>query len=164
MRFLEQFKGDDPSGTRGRFAETFNKYDPFQRSEGRNWAMSELGSIINSVVKRPEYKDLKAKKGSIEAINELLGKQGVFDAAVREAAVTAAETQVASNPAMRAEFYDSPLHRIIGMFTAFKTRQIQVLERCTYHVPAQRHKKLAKQHKRPDRPPKWQPTVNWQPA
>jgi hypothetical protein len=127
MRFLEQFKGDEPSGTQGRLAETFNKYDPFQRSEGRNWAMTELGSIINSVVKRPEYKALKAGKGSIEAINELLAKQDVFDSAVREAAVTAAETQVAGNPAMRAEFYDAPLHRIIGMFTAFKTRQLQVL-------------------------------------
>jgi diguanylate cyclase (GGDEF)-like protein len=127
MRFLEQFKGDDPSGTQGRFAETFNKYDPFQRSEGRNWAMTELGSIVNSVVKRPEYKELKAKLGAEAAINKLLEKQDVFDAAAREAATTAAETQVAANPAMRGEFYDAPLHRIIGMFTAFKTRQLQVL-------------------------------------
>jgi hypothetical protein len=127
MRFLEQFKGDDPSGSKGRLGETFNKYDPFQRSEGRNWALTELGSIINSVVKRPEYQELKRAKGSVEAINELLKKQDVFDSAVREAAVTAAETQVAGNPAMRAEFYDAPLHRIIGMFTAFKTRQMQVL-------------------------------------
>jgi 2'-5' RNA ligase len=127
MRFLEQFKGAEPSGTQGKLAETFNKYDPFQRSEGRNWAMTELGSIINSVVKRAEYKELKASKGSLEAINELLKRQDVFDAAVREAATIAAETQVAGNPAMRAEFYDAPLHRIIGMFTAFKTRQLQVL-------------------------------------
>jgi hypothetical protein len=34
---------------------------------------------------------------------------------------------VAANPAMRGEFYDAPLHRIIGMFTAFKTRQLQIL-------------------------------------
>jgi len=107
--------------------ETFNRLDTFQRSERRNWGMAELGSIINSVVKRPEYKELKASKGSIEAINELLKKQDVFDGAVREAATTAAETQVAANPAMRGEFYDAPLHRIIGMFTAFKTRQLQVL-------------------------------------
>ena len=127
MRFLEQFKGDEPSGTRGRFAEAFNKYDPFQRSERRNWALSELGSIINSVVKRPEYKALKAKMGAEGAISEMLKKQDVFDAAVREASTTAAETQVASNPAMRGEFYDAPLHRIIGMFTAFKTRQLQIL-------------------------------------
>lgn len=127
MRFLEQFKGDDPSGTRGRFAEAFNKYDPFQRSEKRNWALTELGSIINSVVKRPEYKALKAEMGAEGAISELLGRKEVFDGAVREAATTAAETQVASNPAMRGEFYDAPLHRIIGMFTAFKTRQLQIL-------------------------------------
>ncbi|HCX28431.1 MAG TPA: hypothetical protein DHU55_01455, partial [Blastocatellia bacterium] len=127
MRFLEQFKGDEPRGTRGRFSEAFNKYDPFQRSEKRNWALSELGSIVNSVVKRPEYKALKAKLGAEAAINELLKKQDVFDSAVREAATTAAETQVAANPAMRGEFYDAPLHRIIGMFTAFKTRQLQIL-------------------------------------
>lgn len=127
MRFLEQFKGDEPSGTSGRFSEAFNKYDPFQRSEGRNWAMSELGSIINSVVKRPGYKELKAKMGAEGAINELLKKQDVFDAAVREAATTAAETQVGANPAMRGEFFDAPLHRIIGMFTAFKSRQMQIL-------------------------------------
>jgi hypothetical protein len=127
MRFLEQFKGDEPSGTRGRFSEAFNKYDPFQRSEKRNWALSELGSIVNSVVKRPEYKALKTKLGAEGAISELLKKQDVFDGAVREAATTAAETQVAANPAMRGEFYDEPLHRIIGMFTAFKTRQLQIL-------------------------------------
>lgn len=128
MRFLEQFSGsEDPSGTRGRFSKAFDKYDPFQRSERRNWALSELGSIINSVVKRPEYKALKAKMGAEGAINEMLTKPGVFDAAVREASTTAAETQVASNPAMRGEFYDAPLHRIIGMFTAFKTRQLQTL-------------------------------------
>ena len=127
MRFLEQFKGDDPSGSRNRFSEAFNKYDPFQRSEKRNWALSELGSIINSVVKHPEYKELKTKLGAEGAINELLKKRDVFDGAVREAATTAAETQVAANPAMRGEFYDAPLHRIIGMFTAFKTRQLQIL-------------------------------------
>jgi hypothetical protein len=127
MRFLEQFKGEEPSGSRGRISEAFNRYDPFQRSEGRNWALSELGSVINSVVKRPEYKELKAKLGAESAINKLLEKQEVFDGAVREAATTAAETQVAANPAMRGEFYDAPLHRIIGMFTAFKTRQLQIL-------------------------------------
>lgn len=127
MRFLEQFKGDEPSGSRGRLAEAFNKYDPFQRSEKRNWALSELGSIVNSVVKRPEYKALKTQLGPEGAINKLLEKQEVFDSAVREAATTAAETQVAANPAMRGEFYDAPLHRIIGMFTAFKTRQLQIL-------------------------------------
>ena len=127
MRFLEQFAGDDPRGTTGRFSELFNKYDPFQGSEHRNWALSELGSIINSAVKHPEYKALKADLGAEGAINKLLENQNVFDKAVREAATTAAETQVAGNPAMRAEFYDEPLHRIIGMFTAFKTRQIQIL-------------------------------------
>jgi hypothetical protein len=127
MRFLEQFKGDEPSGSQGRFSEAFNRFDPFQRSEGRNWALSELGSIINSAVKHPEYRELKSKMGAEGAINKLLERQDVFDKAVREAATTAAETQVAANPAMRGEFYDAPLHRIISMFTAFKTRQIQIL-------------------------------------
>lgn len=127
MRFLEQWKGDDPAKSPSSLSEMLNSIDTFQKSEGRNWGMSEVGSIINSVVKRPEYAAMKAEMGEVPAISELLKQQDVFDAAVREAAVTAAETQVAANPAMRGEFYDAPLHRIIGMFTAFKTRQLQVL-------------------------------------
>lgn len=127
MRYLEQFTGDEPSGSKGKFATAFEKHDPFRASEDRNWGLTALGSIINSVGKHPTYPGLKARLGAEAAINKLLEKQDVFDAALRESATTSSETQVATNPAMRGEFYDLPLQRILSMFTAFKTRQMQIL-------------------------------------
>jgi len=71
---------------------------------------------------------LKRSNGSeIKAVNEVLKNQDAFDRAVREAAVTSAETQVAAAPSMRAEVYDSHWSRILLMFSAFKARQLQTL-------------------------------------
>jgi hypothetical protein len=127
-RFLELIKEGETLQT-GTISDTFNKIDTFQMSERRNWSQTELGSILNSVMKNPRYAETKARfeGDQIKTVNELLKNKEVFDKAVREAATTAAVTQVSPAPSMRGEFYDDLTHRIIGMFTAFKTRQLQVL-------------------------------------
>lgn len=129
-RFLEILKDEELTGVReGKIDEALAKVDPFQRAEASNWKDAEYGAILNSVMKRPEYKAALEKHDGdqFKAINEVLENGEFFDAAVREAAITAAETQVASTPAMRAEIYDSPVARLFLMFTAFKARQLQVL-------------------------------------
>jgi hypothetical protein len=126
-RFLEMTKSELPNTPRTA-SELFNRIDTFQKTEGRNWGITELGSIINSAVKNPEYKALKENLGDVGAINKILENKVNFDKAVREAAITSAETQVAAAPSMRGEIYDAPLHRLLGMFTAFKTRQLQVFK------------------------------------
>lgn len=125
-RYLELIKAEEGIKST-HISELFNRIDTFQKSEGRNWGIVELGSILNSAMKHPDYKTFKASKGQVGAVQEILSVKENFDKAVREAASTAAETQVASAPSMRGEFYDSALSRVIGMFTAFKFRQLQVL-------------------------------------
>jgi hypothetical protein len=127
-RFLELTTSDEYIKRTG-LSEYFNRIDTFQKAEGRNWGQAELGSILNSVMKDSRYqKALKDAGGDqIQAISKLLENKDIFDKAVTEAAVTSAETQVAVAPSMRGEFYDQPLHRLQGMFTAFKFRQLQVL-------------------------------------
>lgn len=125
-RYLELIREEESIGA-SQLSELFNRIDTFQKSEGRNWGIVELGSILNSAMKDPRYQALKKEKGQMAAIQEVLSNKEAFDKAVREAASTAAETQVASAPSMRGEFYDKPLSRVIGMFTAFKFRQLQVL-------------------------------------
>lgn len=125
-RFLELIKVEEETKIT-QLSELFNRIDTFQASERRNWGITELGSILNSVMKDPRYQELKNKEGQLGAIEEILSNKEAFDKAIREAASTAAETQVASSPSMRGEFYDMPLARVIGMFTAFKFRQLQVL-------------------------------------
>jgi hypothetical protein len=112
-----------------RLGESIRRYDTFQLAERRNWRRTELGSIIDSAMREPEYQRALRRPGydEVDAINEVLNGKDAFDRAIRRAEITSAETQVSPSPAMRGELYDKPLHRIILMFTAFKTRQLQVL-------------------------------------
>lgn len=125
-RFLELEGHLLSDETKGALRKYFDRHDPFQRGEALNWGETELGSIINSVMKDRRYEGLAKELGDEGALNKLLEEQDVFDKAVREARVTAAETQVSAMEAMRAEAYDSPSARIILMFTAFKFRQFQL--------------------------------------
>ena len=127
-RFLEMIK--EPGEERNRLvAEKFNQIDTFQMSERRNWSQSELGAILNSAMKEKPYQGFLTKFNGdkLKAVNEVLGNKDAFDRAVRDAAVTSAETQVAASPSMRGEYFDHPLARVALMFTAFRTRQLQIL-------------------------------------
>ena len=127
-RFLELMK-EAGKEKKEPVSEKFNEIDTFQRSERRNWSIVEMGSIFNSAMKEKSYADALKNSGGdeLKAVGKVLEDQTAFDRAVREAAVTSAETQVAAAPSMRGEYYDHPLTRIAGMFTAFKTRQLQIL-------------------------------------
>lgn len=127
-RYLETLR-ESEGVAQARLAEELRRWDPFQIAERRNWRRAELGSILDSAMREPGYKDglERAKGDQVAAINEVLKDKDAFDRAVRRAEITSAETQVSPSPAMRGEFFDTNLHRIIGMFTAFKTRQLQIL-------------------------------------
>lgn len=129
--FLGEMLLEDPR-EKQRIRKWVDENDWFKKQERRNWAKTEMATIIDSAIRNKNWKRIRAKyeagpEGTIKALSEVLSDPEAYSRAVEEARYISAVSQVASSPAMRAEFYDKPLLRIIGMFTAFKTRQIQLL-------------------------------------
>jgi hypothetical protein len=129
--FLGEMLLEDPK-QKDRIRRWIDEHEWFKQIERRNWSRAEFGSLIDSVVRNKNWKTTRAKYeegafGDIKAIDELMSNPEVYSRAIEEARYIAGVSQVASSPAMRAEFYDKPVLRIMGMFTAFKMRQLQLL-------------------------------------
>jgi 2'-5' RNA ligase len=106
--------------------ETVGKVEPFQLMEKTNWSYSEIAGVVNNLMKRPEYKQMKSEgMDDIAIFNKMLEDQDTYSEAVRSGIDLAANTQVSPTAAYRPFFYDKPLMRILGMFTRFKFTQLQ---------------------------------------
>lgn len=133
---------EEVNAPKTKFQETFEKNDFFNKAELGNWKISAFKGIMHAVTSDPRWKETleRQKKtiiegpdgkrsfgGELEAVNELLKDEKVFQKALREADVLTLKTQVSPLPGSRAPLNDQPTVRLFTSLKNFKIRYIQIL-------------------------------------